>query len=158
MITPHTIGGYRVNVMRGLRFYLNEAMVTQLTTLVNQASGRFAAEQTAVSQRFGRPSLFSRLDFTVVGSDGETITIPDQASGFEVNGTVAPYGWNERPGGLGIGWEVSRGFALRLADELVYWPKLWVALDPARQNNDDRVWLGEGRVIRGPAVPDDDRL
>jgi hypothetical protein len=105
---------------------LTKSVVDQAKSFLTRWSNLYPKGKTWVGKEFGVPSLFVRLDFVVDG-----------------NGELQVYEAEDRPCGIGIGFELIPAFRQRFSEFMTQWPQFSWVVAPER-TTDDELWLGGG--------------
>lgn len=115
--------GVKSNVSSVIR-RLSPDLAEQGENILDKWQTAFPRENTWVQRELGIPSLITRLDATVI--DGE----------------LKPYEVEERPGGIGLAYELNSTFRNRLDQIRTRWPDFGVVVsdNPQRRWNDDDKW------------------
>jgi len=141
-------------------FVLTPEVATTCRDLVEAACRTATREPTAVWDRYDQPSLLARVDCTLLGPEGEGITLAEPTGPvFDLTaGTVSPSEVEMRPAAIGISARLSTKFTARLAVVRQNWPALRATVSTNRSAHDDAAWLGPEHATYGPHVPDDGSL
>lgn len=140
-------------------FVLSKGVIEQCMWFVRGANAAFAHEDTAAWRLLGEPSACGRLDFTIVGSADQQLTVDGYNGCFPLlDGIVRPYEWEERPGGKGVTHVINGEFADAFAHVRKDWPHTRIVVEEGRRGYDDHLWAGEENISIGPGVPDDGAL